>query len=173
MKFTPIFGVVGWKNSGKTELVTRLIAEFTKRGLKVSSVKHAHHNFDIDRPGADSFRHREAGAKEVALISERRWAIMHELGTEQEPPLASILSKLSPCDLILVEGYKQSDHPKIETRRLQSTDQTPLSPADPNIIAIAADHVVETQEVSQFRLDDIVAIADFINAHLDLKPTHD
>jgi molybdopterin-guanine dinucleotide biosynthesis protein B len=84
---TPVFGITGWKNSGKTQLVTRLVAEFTSRGLKVSTVKHAHHNFDIDRPGADSYRHREAGAVEVALVSGRRWALMHELREEEEPPL--------------------------------------------------------------------------------------
>jgi molybdopterin-guanine dinucleotide biosynthesis protein B len=123
MKTTPVFGITGWKNSGKTQLVTRLVAEFTQRGLKVSTVKHAHHNFDVDKPGADSYRHREAGAVEVALVSGRRWALMHELRDQEEPPLEDILARLTPCDLILIEGYKRENHPKIETRRLESRDR--------------------------------------------------
>lgn len=166
---TPIFGITGWKNSGKTQLVTRLISEFTDRGFKVSTVKHAHHNFDIDRPGADSYRHREAGATEVALVSGRRWALMHELRDEDEPPLDAILPRLGPCDLILIEGYKRENHPKIEARRTESAHKGPLAPEDPNILAVAADHAVEDKNLPAFDLDDIVAIADFIEARLALK----
>lgn len=169
MTETPVFGITGWKNSGKTQLVTRLVAEFTARGFKVSTVKHAHHNFDIDRPGADSYRHREAGASEVALVSGRRWALMHELRNEEEPPLNEILSRLAPCDLILIEGYKRENHPKIEARRTETVDRGPLSPSDPNIMAIAADHSLTGETLPVFDLDDVAAMADFIQEHLDLK----
>ncbi|MBG6200659.1 molybdopterin-guanine dinucleotide biosynthesis protein B [Labrenzia sp. EL_13] len=169
MTATPVFGITGWKNSGKTQLVTRLVAEFTARNFKVSTVKHAHHNFDIDRPGADSYRHREAGASEVALVSGRRWALMHELTNEDEPTLKDILSRLAPCDLILIEGYKREDHPKIETRRTETLDRGPLAPQDPNILAIAADHQLPDESLLVFDLDDISAMADFIQHHLDLK----
>lgn len=166
---TPIFGITGWKNSGKTQLVTRLVSEFTARGFRVSTVKHAHHNFDIDRPGADSYRHREAGASEVALVSGRRWALMHELRDEDEPPLDQILSRLAPCDLILIEGYKRENHPKIEARRTATRDRGALAPEDPNILAIAADHELAKESLPVFDLDDIPAMADFIAAHLGLK----
>jgi len=166
---TPVFGITGWKNSGKTQLVTRLVAEFTSRGLKVSTVKHAHHNFDIDRPGADSYRHREAGAVEVALVSGRRWALMHELREEEEPPLSAILPRLAPCDLILIEGYKRENHPKIEARRTESASKGPLSPEDPHILAVAADHVIPGETLPVYDLDDISGLADFIASHLSLQ----
>ncbi|QDG77905.1 molybdopterin-guanine dinucleotide biosynthesis protein B [Labrenzia sp. PHM005] len=169
MTTTPVFGITGWKNSGKTQLVTRLVAEFTARGLKVSTVKHAHHNFDIDKPGADSYRHREAGAVEVALVSGRRWALMHELRDEEEPPLSAILPRLAPCDLILIEGYKRENHPKIEARRTESADKGPLAPEDSNILAIAADHIVSDTALPVYDLNDVSGLADFITAHLDLK----
>ena len=165
---TPVFGITGWKNSGKTQLVTRLVSEFTARGFRVSTVKHAHHNFDIDRPGADSYRHREAGASEVALVSGRRWALMHELRGEDEPSLEDILSRLAPCDLILIEGYKRENHPKIEARRLETRDKGPLAPSDPGILAIAADHPLPHEALTVFDLDDVSAMADFIQAHLGL-----
>ena len=169
MNTTPVFGITGWKNSGKTQLVTRLDSEFTRRGFKVSTVKHAHHNFDIDKPGADSYRHREAGAREVALVSGRRWALMHELRDEDEPPLEDILARLSPCDLIIIEGYKREAHPKIEARRLASSDRGPLAVSDPNIVAIAADHKVAEETLPTFDLDDVTAMADFIQTHLALQ----
>ncbi|MCV0424618.1 MAG: molybdopterin-guanine dinucleotide biosynthesis protein B [Roseibium sp.] len=165
---TPVFGITGWKNSGKTQLVTRLVSEFTARGFRVSTVKHAHHNFDIDRPGADSYRHREAGASEVALVSGRRWALMHELRGEDEPSLDDILSRIAPCDLILIEGYKREKHPKIEARRRESRDKGPLAPTDPGILAIAADHPLPEEKLTVFDLDDVRAIADFIQTHLSL-----
>lgn len=168
MTNTPVFGITGWKNSGKTQLVTRLVGEFTERGYRVSTVKHAHHNFDIDRPGADSYRHREAGASEVALVSGRRWALMHELRDEDEPPLNAILSRLAPCDLILIEGYKRENHPKIEARRTETRDRGALAPEDPNILAVAADHEQAEETLPVFDLDDIPAMADFIEAHLGL-----
>jgi molybdopterin-guanine dinucleotide biosynthesis protein B len=159
-----VFGITGWKNSGKTTLTERLVAELTGRGWHVSTIKHAHHAFDIDIPGTDSFRHRAAGATEVAIVSGARWALMHELREDREPTLDDILARLSPCDLVLVEGYKREAHRKIEARRLDARNRTPLAPDDPNIVAIAADHTVATSELPVFALDDIAAIADFIEA---------
>jgi len=164
-----IFGVVGWKNSGKTTLVTRLVAELTRRGLKVSTVKHAHHAFDIDKPDTDSFKHRQAGASEVMIVSGHRWALMHELREEDEPPLAAALARISPCDLIVVEGYKREGHPKLETRRAQSRKSEALAPGDPSIIAIASDHGTGGGGLPVFALDDATAICDFIAGRFGLK----
>lgn len=165
-----VFGITGWKNSGKTTLTERLVAEFVRRGFTVSTVKHAHHSFDIDKEGADSFRHRQAGAGEVAIVSGHRWALMHELRGEAEPALDVILARLAPCDLILVEGYKREDHPKIECRRLGTRDTAPLATQDPNIVAIAADHATDSMGLPVFALDDYEAIADFIAATTGLLP---
>jgi molybdopterin-guanine dinucleotide biosynthesis protein B len=166
----PVFGVTGWKNSGKTTLVARLVAEFTRRGLAVATVKHAHHEFDIDVPGTDSFRHREAGAREVMIVSGRRWALMHELKEESEPPLSAALARLSPCDLVLVEGYKREAHPKIEVRReAAGRDREPLAPHDSSILAVAADHAADAAGRPLFDLDDVPGIADFIAATLRLE----
>lgn len=156
-----IFGITGWKNSGKTGLTVRLVSELTGRGYTVSTVKHAHHNFDIDHEGTDSHRHRQAGAGETAIVSGNRWALMHELRYENEPTLSDILKRLAPCDFILIEGYKREDHPKIEARRTESRTRGPLAPTDPAIVAIAADHAV-TETLPTFDLDDTSAIADFI-----------
>ena len=161
---TPVFGVTGWKNSGKTTMVERLVAELTGRGRRVSTVKHAHHTVDIDHKGRDSHRHRIAGAVEVALIGGERWAIMHELRGAEEPSLADILAKLSPCDLVIVEGYKREPHPKLEVRRREAVRHDRLSAIDPAVVAIAADHPVEGESVPVFPLDEIGRIADFIEA---------
>ena len=165
-----VFGITGWKNSGKTTLTERLVAEFTRRGYRISTVKHAHHSFDIDKEGTDSFRHRTAGAHEVAIVSHGRWALMHELRDEDEPPLAQILARLAPCDLVLVEGYKREAHLKIETRRLGAKDTAPLSPSDPAIVAVAADVPQPGEPLPVFRIDDVSAIADFIAARMELHP---
>ncbi|MDX8512745.1 molybdopterin-guanine dinucleotide biosynthesis protein B [Mesorhizobium captivum] len=157
-----VFGITGWKNSGKTTLTEKLVAELVRRGWTVSTVKHAHHDFDIDKPGADSFRHRQAGATEVAVVSGRRWALMHELRNEDEPSLDDILSRLAPSDIVLVEGYKREAHRKIEARRLEAKDRTPLSINDPNIVAVAADFPVEGETLPVFDLDNTKSIADFI-----------
>ncbi|PSJ64427.1 molybdopterin-guanine dinucleotide biosynthesis protein B [Kumtagia ephedrae] len=157
-----VFGITGWKNSGKTTLTERLVAEFARRGWTVSTVKHAHHAFDIDQPGTDSFRHRAAGAGEVAIVSGVRWALMHELRGDAEPDLDAILARLSPCDLVLVEGYKRERHKKIEVRRLEARSREPLAPGDPAIVAIAADHAVTGTGLPVFALDDVTAIADFV-----------
>lgn len=164
-----IFGVTGWKNSGKTTLTERLVSELVSRGWKVSTVKHAHHGFDIDKAGTDSFRHREAGAREVAIVSGRRWALMHELDGEEEPTLGEILARLAPCDIVLVEGYKQESHIKIEARRRDARDHTPLSQNDPNIIAVAADHPQSRETLPVFDIDDIPTIADFIETSVRLN----
>ena len=157
-----IFGISGWKNSGKTGLAVRLVEEFTRRGYRISTIKHAHHDFDIDRVGADSYRHREAGAHEVALVSGTRYAIMHELRGQDEPSFEDILARLGPCDLVLIEGYKREPVPRIEARRLEAKNREPLAPHDPHIVAIAADHAVTDSTLPVFNLDDTVAIADFI-----------
>lgn len=166
---TPVFGVTGWKNSGKTTLVTRLVTEFTRRGLSVSTLKHAHHAFDIDKPGADSFRHREAGAREVMIVSGTRWALMRELRDESEPAIEAALAHISPCDLILIEGYKREGHPKIEVRRQETGREQHLADDDPSILAIAADFATDSAGRPFFDLDDVDGIADFIAAKLALK----
>jgi len=167
----PVFGVTGWKNSGKTTLTCKLVEEFTRRGFRVATLKHAHHGFDIDHEGTDSHRHRQAGAAEVAIASGRRWAIMHELGEAEEPSLDDMLAKLSPCDLVLVEGYKRESHPKIEARRQASLDRTPVPDINASIRAIAADHPVDDATVPVFSLDDISGIADMIALETGLGET--
>lgn len=157
-----VFGITGWKNSGKTTLTERLVAEFAARGRRVSTVKHAHHDFDIDKEGTDSFRHRRAGATEVAIVSDRRWALMHELRGEDEPSLKVVLSRLAPCDIVLVEGYKREAHDKIEARRRGARDTAPLSANDPHIVAVAADFSPAGETLPVFDLDDVKSIADFI-----------
>lgn len=164
-----IFGIAGWKNSGKTGLAVRLVTEFTRRGYKISTIKHAHHDFDIDKVGADSFRHREAGAHEVTIVSGTRYAIMHELRGAPEPSFEEILARIAPCDLVLIEGYKREPIPKIEARRLEAAKNEPLAPQDSHIVAVAADHPVEDAgALTVFDLDDTQAIADFIAATVEL-----
>ena len=156
-----IYGVAGWKNSGKTGLMERLVAEIRSRGLRVSTVKHAHHSFDLDQPGKDSYRHRAAGAGEVLLTSARRWALMHELDEgEEEPPLGALLGKLAPCDLVLVEGFKREAHPKVEASR-KETGQGLIAREDATIRAVACDYAVALER-PVFDLNDTRAIADFI-----------
>lgn len=165
----PVFGVTGWKNSGKTTLTERLVAELVARGWRVSTIKHAHHDFDIDREGADSWRHRMAGATEVAIVSGRRWALMHELRDESEPPLEAVLARIAPCDIIIVEGYKREGHPKIECRRNGAKNTEPLAPSDPTIVAIAADHETQAGGLPAFAIDDVRAIADFVERTAGLR----
>lgn len=163
-----IFGISGWKNSGKTGLAVRLVAEFTRRGYRISTIKHAHHDFDIDKVGADSFRHRQAGAHEVTIVSGTRYAIMHELRGAAEPSLDEIIARIAPCDLVLIEGYKREPVPKIEARRTEASNREPLAPNDPYIVAIAADHPVTDTSLPVFDLDDTVGIADFITRLVEL-----
>ena len=163
-----VYGVTGWKNSGKTTLVERLVAEITARRLTVSTLKHAHHGFDIDQPGKDSHRHRAAGAAQVLVASRQRWALMTELRGAEEPPLAALLAQLAPVDLVLVEGYKRDRHPKIEARRT-ATAQDLIAEADETVEAVAADAPLAGLAVPVFDLDDIPAIADFILARVGLR----
>ncbi len=161
-----IYGVVGWKNAGKTGLMERLVTEIAGRGFSVSTVKHAHHTFDVDHPGKDSHRHRVAGATEVLLASRNRFALMHELRDTPEPPLAALLDRLSPVDLVLIEGYKRDAHPKIEAHR--AINGNPLiAPDDPTIRAVASDTPL-TLDRPVFDLDDTGAIADFILSEVGL-----
>src|SRR5690606_32093750 len=152
----------------KTTLTEKLVTELTRRGWKVSTVKHAHHDFDVDQEGTDSFRHRMAGAVEVAIVSGRRWALMHELRGADEPSLHAILDRLAPCDIVLVEGYKREQHKKIEVRRLGAKDTASLAPNDPNIIAVAADRPQRGEALPVFDIDDIAAIASFVETSVGL-----
>ncbi len=160
----PIVGVAGWKKSGKTTLTVRLVEEFTRRGLKVATIKHAHHAFQIDDGETDSARHRRAGAKQVAIVSGARWAIVTELDGAPEPNFEEVVAALEPADLVIVEGYKSAAIPKIEARREVSFTRRPLADEDPNVIAIAADHAVTHPVLPVFSLDEIAGIADLINA---------
>ncbi len=160
-----VFGFAGFSGSGKTTLIEQLIPRLIARGLRVALIKHAHHEFDVDTPGKDSYRHREAGASEVLITSDQRWVLMHELRGETEPGLKDQLGYLSPCDLVLVEGYKRAEIPKIEVHR-RETGKPLLYPADPFIIAVASDEEIETG-LPLLDLDDPDAIAGFIVDYLE------
>lgn len=161
-----VYGVVGWKNAGKTTLMERLVAEITGRGLTVSTIKHAHHAFDVDQPGKDSYRHRAAGAEEVLISSGARWALMHELRDAAEPTLDQLIARLSPVDLALVEGFKRDRHPKIEAHRA-ATGAPLIAAEDATVRAIATNDPIEAAQ-PLLPLDDAAAIADFILADLGL-----
>ena len=165
----PLFGVAGWKNSGKTTLMVGLIAELAGRGYEVSVIKHAHASFEIDHEGRDSFKMRAAGARQVALSSPRRFALMRELGGAPELSFEEILAYAGPCDLVLVEGFKREMFPKIEIRRDGAASREPLAGALPQIVAIASDRPADEKEpLPVFRLDAVAGIADFITDHLGL-----
>ena len=160
------FGFAGWSGSGKTTLIEKLIPLFVKRGIRVSLIKHAHHSFDVDVPGKDSFRHRHAGATEVLVTSSRRWVLMHELRGEKEPSFDDQVKHLSPCDLLIVEGFKFAPIPKLEVWRAE-TGEGLLHPNDPHIVAVATDANVETK-LPLLELNDAEAIASFIIRHQKL-----
>ena len=161
-----IYGITGYKNAGKTGLMERLVTEIAGRGVTISTLKHAHHSFDVDQPGKDSFRHRQAGAQQVLLASRDRWALMTELRGAAEPPLADLLAQLAPVDLVLIEGYKRDRHPKVEAFR--AVTGNPLIAADdPTIRAVASDSPLELDR-PVFDLNDTVAIADFILSEVGL-----
>ena len=162
-----IFGFAGYSGSGKTTLLERLIPYFTQRGLQLALIKHAHHDFDIDQPGKDSFRHRQAGASEVLVTSDQRWALMHELRGAPEPDLATHLARLSPCDLVLVEGFKHAALPKLEIHRV-ANGKPLLFPQDTYIIAIASDTQLDTA-LPQLDLNAVDGIGQFILNHLGLQ----
>lgn len=162
-----IFGLAGWSGSGKTTLMAALIPELTARGVTVSTVKHAHHDFDVDKPGKDSWRHREAGAREVMVASSRRWALMHELRGAAEPALDALVARMTPVDLVLVEGFKRHPHPKLEICR-PALGLPLLHPDDPHIVAIACDEALPEAPLPCLPLGDPGAIARFILTHLGL-----
>jgi molybdopterin-guanine dinucleotide biosynthesis protein MobB len=161
-----VFGVTGWKNAGKTGLMERLVVEIIGRGYTVSTLKHAHHTFDVDHPGKDSHRHRIAGASQVLLASTERWALMNEHRGTQEPSLPELLAKLDHVDLILIEGWKRDSHPKVEAWRAE-TGNPLIAPNDQTILAVASDIVLEIDR-PVFDLDDTAVVADFILDYLDL-----
>ena len=161
-----VFGITGWKNSGKTHLMERLVKEFKSRNFSVSTIKNAHHGFDVDQPGKDSFRHRQAGAQEVLIASEKRWVLMHENSDELQPSLTDLIKKLSKVDLVLVEGFKQERHPKIEVVR-KVRDQNLIAENDPTILAVASDVDISTEKTC-INLNDTIAIANFIGNYLEL-----
>ena len=157
-----IFGIVGWKNSGKTTLLTKLIHEFSKRGLEVSSLKHAHHDFDIDEEGKDSFKHREAGAKEVMISSKKRWALIHE-NNDKELDLQSLIKKMKKVDIIFIEGFKNSNliYPKLEVSRLES-EKSYIFKTDENIIAFISDKKTKEIDIPVFDINNIIEIVEFL-----------
>ena len=159
-----IIGLAGWSGSGKTTLLAKVIPRIVARGLKVSTVKHAHHNFDMDRPGKDSHSHRMAGATEVLVGSANRWAVVHELRGEAEPTLSALLRKASPVDLVLVEGYKGERHPKLEVYRA-ANGKPLLHPGDPAIVAVASDMPLSGVRIPVLDLDDIEGITDILLRH--------
>jgi molybdopterin-guanine dinucleotide biosynthesis protein MobB len=161
-----VYGITGWKNTGKTTLTERLVTEIVGRGLRLATVKHAHHDTEVDHPGRDSFRHRQAGAGQVIVASPARWALMTELRGAAEPPLEQLLARLDPCDLVLVEGYKTGPHPKIEAHRA-AAGRPLLAPENPTIRALATDTALD-HPLPQFALNDVPAIADFILAEVGL-----
>jgi molybdopterin-guanine dinucleotide biosynthesis protein B len=158
-----VFGVAGFSGAGKTTLLEKLIARFVAQGLTVAVIKQTHHDFDLDQPGKDSWRHRAAGASEVLLASDRRWALMHEVRGSAPPALKEQVARLSPCDLVLLEGYKREPVPKLEVHR-PALGAPLLYPADPHILALASDEPVTTT-LPWFALNDVPAIADFILQH--------
>jgi molybdopterin-guanine dinucleotide biosynthesis protein B len=158
-----VIGLAGWSGSGKTTLITKVIPVLVGRGLKVATVKHAHHEFDIDRPGKDSWLHREAGASEVVVASGRRWALVHELRNEPELSLADLLAKLSPADLVIIEGFKRHAHPKLEIYRA-AVGKPLIYPLDDCVVAIASDSALPQAELPVLMLDDIEGIANVLMA---------
>jgi molybdopterin-guanine dinucleotide biosynthesis protein B len=163
MSGAKILGVVGWSGSGKTTLLTKLIPLLVGRGLRIATLKHAHHAFDVDQPGKDSYEHRKAGASEVIVSSSRRWVQMHEVGNGMEATLAQLLRRLSPCDLVLIEGYKTERHAKIEVYR-EANGKSPLYPQDARIVAVASDRATAAATIPVVDLNDIDAVADVVTA---------
>ena len=168
---TRIFGLAGWSGSGKTTLVTRLVPALLRKGVSVSTVKHAHHEFDIDQPGKDSHRHREAGAREVLISSSARWALMHEHRGADEPKLADLLRHMSPVDLVIVEGFKRESFPKLEVHR-PALRKPLLYPDDPDIVALASDAALPRLPLPLLPLADADAIAAFIIEQCGIEAVH-
>jgi molybdopterin-guanine dinucleotide biosynthesis adapter protein len=165
-----VLGLTGWSGAGKTTLLTLLIPELTGRGLSVSTIKHAHHTFDMDKSGKDSYRHREAGAGEVLIASAARWALLHENRNGDEPGLETLLANLSPVDLVLVEGFKGEDHQKIEVHR-EGLDKPLLCRNDNSFIALAANYRPADLHLPLLDLDDVPALADFVIDYCRIEST--
>lgn len=156
-----VFGLAGWSGSGKTTLMAKLLPALVAKGVRVSTMKHAHHEFDVDKPGKDSWVHRQAGATEVAIVSANRYAVMHELRGAPEPTIEDLLPRLAPVDLLLIEGFKRHAHPKIEIHR-PAAGKPLLAPEDPHIVAVASDVEIPGLAVPRLDLNDAQAIADFV-----------
>jgi molybdopterin-guanine dinucleotide biosynthesis adapter protein len=161
-----VFGLAGYSGAGKTTLIERLLRSYAAQGLSVSIIKHTHHDFDVDRPGKDSFRQREAGANEVMLVCDQRWVLMHELRGQPEPSLAQQLEYLTPCDLVLVEGFKHTEMPKLEVHR-PSYGKPLIYPENPWVVAIACDTPLKAP-LPVLDLNDVESIAHFILNHVGL-----
>lgn len=162
-----VFGLAGWSGAGKTTLLSKLIPALTAQGLRVSTLKHAHHAFDLDTPGKDSWVHRQSGATEVAIVSANRYAIMHELRGAAEPTIEELLPRLAPVDLLLIEGFKRHKHDKLEIHR-PALGKALLSPDDPDIVAVASDSKIDGLSVPLLDLNDIAAIAAFVRQRTGL-----
>ncbi len=169
MSHKAVLGIVGWSGSGKTSLVRRLLHEFVRRGISVSTIKHAHAGFDIDTPGKDSHVHREAGACEVVVSSVNRFALIHENRDEPEPRIDGLLARMTPVDLVLIEGFKSEPHDKLEVHR-PAVGKPALYPRDPDVVALATDTGADDAHIPVLDLNDTAAIADFIVAHCGLRP---
>ena len=165
-----IFGLAGWSGSGKTTLMVRLIPALTGRGLTLSTMKHAHHTFEMDREGKDSFEHRAAGATEVLITSRRRWALLHELREQPEQSMDELIARMTPVDLLLIEGFKREEHDKLEVHR-PALGKPLLCDEDPRIVAVASDAPLPGLALPQLDLNDVEAIADFIVARCGLEDT--
>jgi molybdopterin-guanine dinucleotide biosynthesis protein B len=163
-----LFGLAGWSGSGKTTLMKALLPELIRHGVTVSTIKHAHHSFDVDQPGKDSYEHRRAGAREVMVASSERWALMRELRGAAEPSLETLIARMSPVDLLMIEGFKRHPHPKLEVHR-PSNGKPLLCRDDPHIVAVASDVPLDGIAVPRLALDDVPAIADFIVQRLALQ----
>ncbi|MBM3580666.1 MAG: molybdopterin-guanine dinucleotide biosynthesis protein B [Alphaproteobacteria bacterium] len=163
-----VFGLAGWSGSGKTTLVVKLLPELIGRGFSVSTIKHTHHSFDIDKPGKDSYEHRLAGANEVMISSSVRWALLHELRGEPEPDLKALIARMKPVDILLVEGFKAYPHPKLEIHR-PALGKPLLCLNDPHVVAVASDALPPDLPVPGFALDDVAGIVDHILATLRLE----
>ncbi|MGH8180950.1 MAG: molybdopterin-guanine dinucleotide biosynthesis protein B [Steroidobacteraceae bacterium] len=169
MSSARVLGIVGWSGSGKTTLITSLIPVLTAQGLRIATLKHAHHGFDVDQPGKDSYEHRKAGACEVIVSSVRRWVQMHEVGDGAEATLSQLLARVSPCDLILVEGFKTEGHPKLEVFR-EAAGNAPLHPQDPRIVAIASDRSFPDAGIPVVDLNNLRAVADLMLERAEVLP---
>ncbi len=163
-----IIGIIGWSGSGKTTLLGNLIPTLTARGLTVSTMKHTHHDFDMDQPGKDSYRHREAGAQEVLLTSQKRWALLHELREAPEYDIDDLINMMAPVDILLIEGFKAHTYPKIEINR-PSRGKKLICQGDDSVVALATDEPFEGVGITQLDLNDVEAVADYIVSYLHVK----